>query len=233
MFGLSLIAAPVSPLKDEVKPLSPCPYSPHPMNRRKVRIDRLASSSGCKHHTSSKSGSSTRSLPSLVFSDVDDADSGDESDADNVNARADSDALTVANLKMLSVDKYGTKDFDSMKSHYITAPSEAAVRLEIRRGLMLVKKVPRHSPLFGMVMKHDIISTINSVDMNGKTVSHADRLLRNSKRQNHLLIYRIHCDAREEIVSPDSSVASIEEEDSIDISGSLHVCCRKGDLTLI
>jgi hypothetical protein len=44
-----------------------------------------------------------------VFSDVDDDDSGDESDADTVHVRADVESLTVANLKMLAADKFGNE----------------------------------------------------------------------------------------------------------------------------
>lgn len=140
--------------------LSPCPYSPHPMNRRTVRIDALQSTSGCSWHSRSKSGSSNRSLPSLVFSDADEGDSEDESNLDEIHARADSDALTLTNLKILSVEKFGTRHFDEMKSHYITAPAERnGIKIEIRRGLMVVKKVSTHSPLFGMLLKYDIISS--------------------------------------------------------------------------
>lgn len=174
-------------------------------------------------------------MPSLIYqSDTD--ESGDESDADAGLLRADADSLTVANLKMLAVEKFGTRDFDEMKTHYITAPSEnVRVKLEIRRGLVIVRNISKQSPLYGMLHKHDIISTINGADMNGLTVSGAEKLLNSKrKRQVHLLVFRIQCDEREPISSPASSVVSVEGNDeNVDISGSLHVCCRKGDVSLI
>ncbi|KAL3782937.1 hypothetical protein ACHAWO_011386 [Cyclotella atomus] len=246
MFGLSFIASTESSVKEQCQlgdemtfELSKCPYSPHPINRQVVRIDTasLRSSGRASHNRTKSSSSCTRSLPSLVFSDVDDYDSGDESDADAVHVRADVESLNVANLEMLAVDKFGSKKFDEMKSHYITAPPGVKmVYFELRRGLMVVKKVSRQSPLFGMLQKHDIITTINSVDMDGLTVCEAEKLLRkNGRQQNNLLIYRIHCEDEELMATPAGSVASIEEDDddNIDVSGSLHVCCRKGDISLI
>jgi hypothetical protein len=131
MFGLPFITSTESFVKEQCQlddetavDISKCPYSPHPINRQTVRIETASlKSSRCASHNRKKSGSSsTRSLPSLVFSDVDDDDSGDESDADTVHVRTDVDSLTVANLKMLAADKFGNEDFDEMKSHYITEP---------------------------------------------------------------------------------------------------------------
>lgn len=72
--------------------------------------------------------------------------------------------------------------------------------------------------------------------MNGLTASQAEKLLgRKEKRQNCLLVYRLMHQSfgdAEEIISPEGSVASLEE-DNIEASGSLHVCCRKGDIALI
>ena len=145
----------------------------------------------------------------------------------------------MANLRLLAREKFGSIDaFDEMKSHYITTPAGCVgVKLEVRRGLILVKKVSRRSPLFGMLHKYDIVSTINEVDMNGLTVSQAEKLLSNKrKRQNYVLIYRLLCDERNkqnELPSQASSVTSFENSDNEDISESLDICWRKGDISLI
>jgi hypothetical protein len=101
---------------------------------------------------------------------------------------------------------------------------------------VVVKKVSRQSPLFGILQKHDIITTINSVDMDGLTACEAEKLLRkNGRLQNNLLVYRIHCEDKELMVISDGSEASDEgddDDDNIDFSGSLRFC-RKGDISLI
>jgi C-terminal processing protease CtpA/Prc len=119
-----------------------------------------------------------------------------------------------------------------MKSHYITTPPGVKMAsFEIRRGLMFVKKVSRQSPLFGILQKHDIITTINSVDMDGLTACEAEKLLRkNGRHQNNLLVYRIHCEDKELTVISDGSEASDEgDDDDSDDDDNI----RKGDISLI
>jgi hypothetical protein len=249
MFGLSFIAAPVTPTQTKERctiedtfmtsKMGACPYSPHPANRRSLIMKSFirAPESECALHRRTESIGSSTSVPSLIYySDLDDSD-GDESDVDMVDECADSNALTMANLRFLAREKFGCIDaFDEMKSHYITTPAGSdGVKLEVRRGLILVKKVSRRSPLFGMLQKYDIVSTINEVDMNGLTVSQAEKLLSNKrKRQNYVLIYRLLCDERNELSSQASSVASNENSENEDISESLDILCwRKGDISLI
>ena len=224
LFGLSFIGAPVT------NDRSPCPYSPHPANRRLSSMNssmRASESAQALHQRTSSIGSNT-SEPSLVhYSDLDDSD-GDEDEADA--CFADSNALTKVNIRLLANEKNGSNDaFYNIRCHYITTPAGCVgVKLEVRHGLLLVKKVPRQSPLFDVLHKYDIVLTINEVDMDGLTVNQAEKLLSiGRKRQISVLIYRIHSDERNQL--PANSVAS-----GVDLSGSLRVVCEKQDnLSLI
>lgn len=230
MFNISLTAV-ISPLKDEMdegRPVErrqasepqPCRYSPHPQNRKQ-----------------SVGFNNIRSLSSLILlSDNDAEESGNESDADKVLDRADVSSLSLENLHHLSFDKYGSANFDEIKHQCITAPAvvDTGVNLEVRHGLIVVKRVSKRSPLFGMLQKFDIISAINDLDMNGFTANQAENLFRAKQKGHHdLLIFRVQRENRGYKVSPGSSVAS-ECDNADGLSDTMRKKChRNGEIAII
>ncbi|KAL3796299.1 hypothetical protein HJC23_008619 [Cyclotella cryptica] len=202
----------------------PCPYSPHPKNR-KLNCYRATLASECTHNNTTRSTSySCRSLPALIYySDTDESDCSVDDNADETILRADANALSLENLERLAIAKFGTSHLSQIKHQYITAPSgDAGVKLEIKQGLIVVKKISIHSPLFGILHKYDIISTIDGVDLDGFTAKQAEELfIAKGKRQCHLVSFRIHRE-ESETTSPESSIAPDEND-----------ICFQGDIGLI
>lgn len=202
---------------------SPCPYSPHPQNRNLNSYRATLASERTLHQRTRSTSSSCRSLPALIWcSDTDESDgSVDETEiTDETISRADAHALSLENLKKLSVAKFGNAYVSQIKHKYITAPpGDGGIKLEIRHGLVVVKKISIHSPLFGILDKYDIISTIDAVDLDGFTAKEAEELLSNkSKRQYHIVSFRVDRDESES-KSPQSSIA--QDENDISVQGDI------------
>lgn len=201
----------------------PCPYSPHPKNR-KLNSYRATLASECTLHKRTRSRSTTpscRSLPALIYnSDTDDSDCLVDEITDQTISRADANALSLENLEKLAIAKFGKAQVSQIRHQYITAPpGDAGVKLEIRHGLIVVKKISIHSPLLGILHKYDIISTIDEVDLDGFTAKQAEELLSaKGKKQYHLVSFRVHLDECE-ITSPESSMA--HEENDLWVQGDI------------
>ena len=201
----------------------PCPYSPHPKNR-KLYASKATLASECTLHNSHRSTSSScKLLPALIYhSDTDESYCSEDENTDESISRANANALSLESIEKLAIAKFGTPHFSQIKHQYITAPpGDAGVRLEIRHGLIVVKKISIRSPLFGILCKYDIISTIDEVDLDGFTAKQAEELLcAKAKRQYHLVSFRVHDE------SENASHDSIIELDEMDF-------CVQGDVGLI
>jgi hypothetical protein len=152
----------------------------------------------------------------ICYSDSDDSDGSVDEITDETIPRADADALSLENLEKLAIAKFGNAHVSQIKHKYITAPpGDAGIKLEIRHGLVVVKIISIHSPLYGILHKYDIISTIDEVDLDGFTAQEAEKLLSaRRKPQCHLVSFRVDRDENEN-TSPRSTIAPDENDLSV------------------